>query len=353
MERVGTRDDFFELGGHSLLAVRLLSQIEKAFDRRLPLAVIFDAPTVGQLAALLREEGWSPSWSPIVPIQPRGSRPPLYCVHAVGGHVLFYRDLARHLGPDQPLYALQARGLDGKQAPSRRVEEMAACYVKEIRKLQRTGPYSLGGYSLGGTVAFEMARQLQAAGQRVSLVALLDSDNLPRSPHAGRPAIVRDVGFFWRRLRLHGASLIRLEAKAMFPYFRAKAVTALRWAREKIGVYLERVRHPVPKAIRMVLAANKEAEDRYLPGPYEGRVVLFRASNWRLTGQADPSLGWGGVCPAGLEIVEVAGDHDGVIYEPQVGALARELAACLPGSEEDGEDAAQSDPGRAWPGFGK
>ena len=134
VERVGTRDDFFELGGHSLLAVRLLSQIEKAFDRQLPLAVIFDAPTVGQLAALLREEGWSPSWSSLVPIQPRGSRLPFYCVHAVGGHVLDYGDLSRHLGPDQPLYALQAQGLDGKQPPCRRVEEMAACYVNEIRK---------------------------------------------------------------------------------------------------------------------------------------------------------------------------------------------------------------------------
>ena len=352
VERVGTGDDFFELGGHSLLAVRLLSQVEKAFDRQLPLAVVFDAPTVEQMAALLREEGWSPSWSPLVPIQPRGSRPPLYCVHAVGGHVLFYRDLAHHLGPDQPVYALQARGLDGKQAPSRRVEEMAACYVKEIRKLQRMGPYSLGGYSFGGTVAFEMARQLQAAGQKVSLVALLDSDNLPRLPNTGPPAIVKDVDFLWRRLRLHGAALIHLEPKAMFTYFRAKAVTALGWARKKSGAYLEPALHPVPRAIRMVLAANKEAEDRYLPGPYEGRVVLFRASNWRTTGLADPSLGWGRVCPAGLEIIEVAGDHGGVIYEPQVGALARELAARLPGLEEGG-DAAQSDMGRAWPGPGK
>ncbi len=345
VERVGTRDDFFELGGHSLLAVRMLSQIEKAFDRQLPLTVIFDAPTVGQLAALLRKEGWSPSWSSLVPLQPGGSRRPLFCVHAVGGNVLDYRDLARHLGPHQPLYALQAQGLDGKQAPLRRVEEMAACYVKEIRKVQPAGPYSLGGYSFGGTVAFEMARQLRAAGERISLVALIDSDNFRPPPRStGASAALKNIGFFLRRLQLHAGALSRLEPRAMFPYFRQKAITASRWVRKGSEAYLEPIRHPVPKAIRTVLAANKEAADRYVPGPYDGRVALFRTGKWSLD---DRSLGWQEVCTGGLEVIEVTGDHDSIISEPEVRTLARELGVRLRESGEDVADSQQPETGLA------
>ncbi|MEP6911124.1 MAG: amino acid adenylation domain-containing protein, partial [bacterium] len=149
---IGIRDNFFELGGHSLMAVRLFAQIEKMFNRKLPLAILFQAPTIEGLATVLQDESAEP-WSSVVAIQPGGRRQPFFCVHAVGGNVLEYHDLARHLGPDQPFYGLQSQGLDGKNAPLNQIDEMATLYIKELRAVQPDGPYMIGGRSFGGVVA--------------------------------------------------------------------------------------------------------------------------------------------------------------------------------------------------------
>ena len=172
---IGITDDFFSLGGHSLLGVRLFAQIEEKFGKRLPLTTLFQAPTIEQLAEVLRRDSWSPPWSSLVPIQPGGSRPAFYCVHEYDGNVLHYRELARALGPDQPFFGLQAQGADGKRPPLSRFEDIAAHYVEEIRAFQPEGPYVLGGSSYGGLVAFEMAQQLYAQGQKVALLALFDT----------------------------------------------------------------------------------------------------------------------------------------------------------------------------------
>src|SRR5208282_3855229 len=126
--QIGIHDDFFLLGGHSLLAVRLFADIEKLTGKNLPLALLFQAPTIAQLAEVLTRDGWAASWSVLVPMQPLGKKPALFCVHDVGGNVLCFQALARSLGPDQPVYGLQARGLDGKEAPAARIEDMAASY---------------------------------------------------------------------------------------------------------------------------------------------------------------------------------------------------------------------------------
>src|SRR5207237_8666933 len=139
-QHIGIHDNFFELGGHSLIAVRLFALMEKEFGKRLPLATLFQAPTVAQLAPLLQKDCAS-SWSSLVPIQPRGSRPPFFCVHAVGGNVLEYYDLARHLPSDQPFYGLQSRGVNEHEAPHERIDEMAAHYLKALRQFQWQGSY--------------------------------------------------------------------------------------------------------------------------------------------------------------------------------------------------------------------
>ena len=194
IEAVDVEDNFFELGGHSLLAVTLFSRIEKVFGLTLPLATLFQAPTLERQAELIDQRGLDAPWRALVPIQPAGSRPPLFAIPGLGGIVVAFNDLATLLGPDQPFYALQPRGLDGKLPPFESIEETAEHYLTEVRALQPQGPYFLMGVCMGGLVAFEMAQRLRAAGQEVAFLALLDV----RPPHpmlrwmpAVRPAALR------------------------------------------------------------------------------------------------------------------------------------------------------------------
>src|SRR5262249_16063328 len=175
LDRVGVDDDFFALGGHSLLAVRLFARIEAVLGKRLPLAALSQGPSVAQLAELLSRQGWVPPWSPLVPIQPEGSRPPLFGIHGGGGQGLIYRALAAPLGRGQPLYGAPPPGRGGREACLDRVEDMAAVYLEAIRKLQPRGPYYLAGLSFGGLVAFEMALRLHAERETVAFLALSDT----------------------------------------------------------------------------------------------------------------------------------------------------------------------------------
>ncbi len=166
IQPIGVTENFFDLGGHSLLAVRLFAQIEKVFGRDLPLATLYTAPTVEQLAEILSREGLSVPWTLMVPIQVEGNRPPFFLHHGTEA-------LTQGVEKDQPFYLLRPHGIDGRRAP-RSIEEMAADYIREIRALQPEGPYYLGGYSLGGVVAFETAQQLRRQGHEVALLLLLD-----------------------------------------------------------------------------------------------------------------------------------------------------------------------------------
>ena len=289
---VGVTDNFFDLGGHSLFAVRLLAQIEKATGTKLSLSTIFQAQTVEEMAARLEDQKAVSSWSSsLLPIQPRGSRPPLFCIHAWGADGSEYRGLSRYLGPDQPLYGLAPQGLDGKRPPHDRVEDMAAHYIREIRQLQPRGPYYLGGWSFGGNIAFEMAGQLHADGQEVAFLALLDSCNT-RLPHPSTksPATVPSLGFVGRRLLFHSAILRRLEPRARLPYFSEKSETALRWAWRRLETTYAAIL--TPRAMRRVHNLNKRAAEQFVPRPYDGPVTLFRADDWGTDGLEDASLGW-------------------------------------------------------------
>ncbi|MCC6140583.1 MAG: amino acid adenylation domain-containing protein [Nitrospira sp.] len=169
VQEIGIHDNFFDLGGHSLKAAQLFYQLEIVFGKQLPLATLFQAPTIAELAAVLAKASWVPLWQSLVAIQPSGTGVPLFMVPGVGGNVLVFAKLARILGAAQPLYGLQARGLDGKETPFASVPEMAAHYVQEVRRMHPAGPYLIGGVCTGGLIGYEMARQLTALGCQVTL----------------------------------------------------------------------------------------------------------------------------------------------------------------------------------------
>ena len=331
VKSISVNDNFFDLGGHSLLAVHLFALIEKAFGRNLPLATLFQAPTVKQLARVLRDEGWPAPWSSLVMIQSGGTRRPFFCVHAVGGNVLEYHDLARNLGPDQPFYGFQAKGLDGKTEPHTSIREMAAHYINEMREVQPDGPYLIGGRSSGGCIAFEMACQLKATGQEVALLALLDA--YPAGYFKLFPRGNTFAGRMQRRLQrvhAHVNNLQQLNLSEQAAYIAHKLKFAPAKFKHKVYRYAyklyQRVGRPLPLVLRNIEELTFMACREYVPQTYPGCATLFSATD--LTASYDVEDGWRQLV-AELEVHEVPGDHGDIIREPSVRLLAEKLRHCM------------------------
>ena len=327
---INVTDDFFALGGHSLLAARLSAAIERAFGVKLPLATFLTAATVEQQARLLRDRRSTIAWPLLVPINTRGSKPPLFCVHLADGNVLVYRDLARHLPSDQPFYGLQASGLDGKSRIHTRIQDMARDYVAEIRRFYPSGPYAICGWSYGGFIAYEMARQLEQQQQSVALVALFDT-HAPWHVRRGRPVSKR-AGV--RRQFLRAPNHLRelLFGPNRFGYLRRKIQTA----RELIEIPLwrmffgwERCGGWFPKRLRSVTRANSIARRNHVPSKYGGHVTLFRATPPPGDRVHDPFMGWGNYVTGTLETHLVPGNHDTMVFDPNAQSLAHGLTRCL------------------------
>ncbi len=328
LKTINVADNFFDCGGHSLVAVRLFSEIEKTLGCRLPLAALFQAPTIQQLADLIRQGGWQSTWGALVPMRPHGGNPPFFCVHAVGGNVLEFNDLARHLDSDQPFYGLQALGLDGKSAPLTSVEEMATAYLKEIRQIQPQGPYYLGGRSFGGTVAYEMARQLVEQGEEIALLAIFDTypkgwlklcseEEAARYKKQFRQLRIKRHLENWKQLGIAGKTKYFLE-KAN--YKKRKYKNLLWQPTRKTEV---ETGQSVNTSIRNIEAINYRAIRKYVPKIYSGKVTFFSARE-----EVCPEenlTGWRRLAQGGVEVVEVPGDHQTIVKEPFVRELAKAL----------------------------
>lgn len=310
IQGIGTDQDFFEIGGHSLLAVRMLYGVERTFGKRLPTSMLFESATIQKLASWLRKEGWKPSWSSIVSVRTSGYKRPFFCVHGVGGNVIGFRALVNYFDPERPFYALQPQGLDGKQNCLSTVEDMAGHFISEVRRVHPKGPYYLGGYSFGGVVAYEMARQLSAMGDTVGLLALLDT-------YATN--MKGDVASFF---------------KALFSSRRKELPrTVMAAIRKKVTRNLNRVR--LPEHIRRVYQACDAAGNCYALRPYSGKVTLFRAVETSLRSSDDSYSAWSTFAGGGVEVHEIVGNHEGILKEPQVSSLAAELAAALDSAEQN------------------
>jgi amino acid adenylation domain-containing protein len=322
---VGVTDNFFELGGHSLLAVRLFALIEKRLGKKLPLTAIFQGATVEHLAGVIRQQATHGPQSSLVPLQPGGSKRPLFLVHPAGGHVFPYIHLAQLLGPDQPCYGLQARGLEDGQDSHARIEDMAAWYIQALQTVQPTGPYLLGGWSMGGVVAFEMAQQLYAQGQRVALLALLDG----RIPTPDETFPEEDAEAILLVERYFGISFGPIETLAELP--KDQQLAFMLEQAKSAGLVPAELDISQARRFVELLRSDLRATQNYGLRLYPGRITFFKASETPAgaSPDPDPTLGWSKWASGGVEVHVVPGNHANLMYEPHVEVLAEKLTACL------------------------
>jgi non-ribosomal peptide synthetase component F/thioesterase domain-containing protein/acyl carrier protein len=316
VDQVGPEDNFFDLGGYSLLAVRLFEQVENVFGKRLPLEVLFKAPTIRGLARVLRQSG-PISASCVVPIQPTGSRPPFFFVHGLGGATIAYRLLAMHLGTEQPFYGIQAPEPKGHGGRPDSIQERAALYVAGIRQIQPEGPYYLGGYSGGGVWAYEMAQQLVASGESIAIVLFLDV----AFPGSGSP---RRIAL--ERIRRDLDALEGLTADERQKYEQWALRRAMDVARGINGIENELGTRDgsIIATYRRIQREHVRAIREYRPRPYTGRVVHLRAGDpSRFDQPGDPYAGWRRVVGANLEVIGVPGEHLTLLREPNVRHVAK------------------------------
>ena len=323
IKSISVTDNFYDLGGDSLLAVRLFAEIEKVFHKKLPLASLLTAPTVAQLVNQLRQDQGSAPWSSMVPIQPNGSKPSLFCIHGAGGNILSFRDLARYLGSEQPFYGLQSLGLDGKQTPLTTVEDMARCYLQEIRTIQPNGPYFLSGYCFGGKIALEIAQLLRLDGETVALLALLEPSPVQFSTSENQRPYQRSYS---DRLKGLFQRLIHRGFQDVLKQQFLKLVSKLY---QFFGISL-----PQSLQIIKVQEGNTFASKNYVAKRYYPNPVTMFLTNERIAQSPELQKGWIELVTGNLEIQEISGKHlddqpGSFLKDPHVERLAQKIRASI------------------------
>ncbi|RCJ26208.1 non-ribosomal peptide synthetase [Nostoc minutum NIES-26] len=342
VDKVGVQDNFFDLGGHSLLAPYLIAQIKQQFGKDVGLTSIFQNPTIEQLATILQIDSDYSNSSCLIPIQPNGSKLPFFCIPGAGGEPFYLYHLGRYLGADQPLYSFQANNLDGLE-PATRIKDMASHYIQAMQAVQPQGPYFLGGHSLGGIVAFEMATQLLHQGHIVALVVMLDM-----SAPTSKDKKARIERLDWDRARwlieLIKAVEVSLSTNMDISYDTLRSLSE----EEQLKYVLQHLKmvNMLPphaeitqlKNMVQALKANSLSLINYVPQQiYPGRITLLRASETppeRLASKfseisQDSTWGWSEYSSKPVDIHFVPGNHITMMAEPHVQVLAEQLKVCF------------------------
>ncbi|HEX6036554.1 AMP-binding protein, partial [Longimicrobium sp.] len=331
VEHVGAHDDFFDLGGQSILAARLTAKLRIELGLDVPVAMLVQAPTVEAMARALAA-GERAVRLPLVPLQTFGERPPLFMIHPAGGHVVCYRGLAVLMAPDQPVYGLQPRGLEDGREPIDSLPEMAAYYVEAIRRFRPGGPYRLGGWSFGGLVAWEMARQLRAAGEAVELLAMLDTAPLTDETVAADPrdpaeVMMQTIGGYagWG-----AAERIRMDEVRHLPPERMVVAMIRQVGDERL---LPESRAELILALTRVRSANLRAQATYVLPPYDGHLTYFRTEASAESALLGDAHAFWELCAERITVVPVTGDHGTILHEPHVNLVAATLLSLEPAED--------------------
>jgi amino acid adenylation domain-containing protein len=309
LPRIGVRDNFFDLGGDSLLATALLARMEREFQQSFAIAILLERPTIQQLAEWLRSDRRVREFSSLVMLQPGSGRAPLFIIPGIHGSLWEFRKLAGKLDPALPIYGLEPRGLDSQCEPDQTIPAMADHYVEEIQRVQPTGPYHLAGYSLGGTVAYEMAQRLKTAGHEVALVAMIDA---PTGGHSRPVRLIQST--------INGTvSSIRAGYNVL-----ARRAGWKRWENE------DQLLNGLTPGREVIFNTHRQALDHYSPGPYTGEVTVLRATirpSWPKCYFDDTSRQWLNYAPG--RILQIPGCHFTLFDDAHIGGLAETLMKCL------------------------
>jgi aryl carrier-like protein len=326
---IDVQKPLIDFGLDSLMTVEFFNRIEKIFGKKLPLATIVEAPTIEKIADLMRDEEWSADWSSLVLMKNGGYRPPFFCVHGAGGNILIYHDLANHLDSDQPFYGLQVQGLNGQRPFYTCIEDMATHYIKEIKTVQPEGPYFLGGYCHGGSVALEIAQQLHAQGQKVALLALFETYNWSKTTSEFP---TRNFFHHIQRTVFHVRNFLLSDNRLTFLMGKAKV------AKGRKNIWYEMIVSKLTNRLNMdnkqefilsrLLETNDRASINYIPKPYPGRITHFLPVKDYAIWEGKEFL-WDELSLGGVELYRLPVYPAGMLVEPFVRYLAEKLQACI------------------------
>ncbi|MDH5546984.1 MAG: amino acid adenylation domain-containing protein [Gammaproteobacteria bacterium] len=316
---IGRNDNFFEIGGHSLLATRFVSRMRESFGIEFPLLAMFETPVLKTVSARIEDLmpsiasklesptcGNQKQWTCLVPLQSRGTKPPIFCVHPADGGVSVYMTLASMLGTDHPFYGLQACGLEPGQKPINSLDAMASHYFKEIKSMQATGPYCLAGWSGGGHIALELAQRLTANGDEVRSLFIIDT------PAIMRISLTDDVSYitsiFKTGIEMSDKELRSLSSDELIRKFAERAKTGLLLSSE---YSLEDA-----KRLFSVFKANLDISNSYTPSAYKGDTTFFAATLERGSNTPiDLSTYWKNFVNPDTRVIYVPGDHSSIIKQ--------------------------------------